>query len=935
MFTKLFKKDELPDKPTAATNAATNAAARAAAPAPAPDKTPWEVQLREATGNDEALLHVAKTAPFVDIKHAAVQALTTEEALKLAEREFRNHDRRVYREAKQRLEAKVAEREARAEAARLIEMASALAQEPNIPANRLVELDRAWRELSPALLDESQVSAYTGIWNKLSSLTRERGDQQQWIKRWMAEANRALTQFDSVCLPVMRGEKDKAELTAACDAVEASLAASVAAGDMAVGSAMITNLQEMLRVALHTATDAGVRLAFLENLPAASDGTQVAAWHALPISDARVAAALNARFEQWQREQTDAKHARSAEQKKQSKEKNQAERQVKLDGIEAVLVQAEAALAAGHLAETIEHLKKLDESALASRPDAKLQSRMEAVQGEVARLKGWQHWGGGRVREDVVAEAEALAKAGTAEKLAIKSHADAIENLRERWKELDKLGGATNRTLWQRFDGALKTAYVPVAAHLAKLKAVRQENLDARNKLIAALNEVSLGTAEPAAAGAPVPAVVAEVPVETAAADLAEPSPADEAPPVVAEVVAGPAAEPPAADATVPDVAEKKVSREKRAPRKPADNTPPDWRAIARALENFQTEWRKLGPVEHTVPHKARPGLEARLKAATARLDGPLGETRRVEQAKRGKLIERAKTLAADAKARDVIAKVRELQNEWQQHAKSLPLHRHDENKLWSEFKAATDSVFKQRDAAHAARDSELKSHQAAREALIGRLDALTADSPTAELKRTINEVDREWRNAGEAPRAVAARLDGKFREARDRAQQFFAGSAKRVWYTTIDALNAKLSACDELDAGANAADLELRWTGIAPLPAVWEQALQARFKSATSATNGAMATSTKSAETFGNALLQLEAALNVESPAAFQAARRDLKLRAMKNAMEARQTAGVSAADIDRWLALVFGAPAPDAISRQRLASIIGALREGSHRSA
>ena len=43
----------------------------------------------------------------------------------------------------------------------------------------------------------------------------------------------------------------------------------------------------------------------------------------------------------------------------------------------------------------------------------------------------------------------------------------AVNSLRERWKELDKLGGATSRTLWQRFDAALKTAYLPVVAHLA------------------------------------------------------------------------------------------------------------------------------------------------------------------------------------------------------------------------------------------------------------------------------------------------------------------------------------------------------------------------------------------------------------------------------------------------------------------------------------
>ena len=851
MFTKLFKKDESPDQ--------TRAATTAPAPSAAPDKGPWEEQLRAAAGNDEALLAVAKSAPFIDIKQAAVQGLASEEALKQAEREFRHHDRRVHREAKQRWEAKVAEREARVLAAQLIEAASALVQEANIPANRLVELDHAWQALHPARLDESQNAAYAAVWARLTTLTRERGDQQLWIKRWMAEANRALTQFHTVCLQVARAEKEHADLAAARVSVEASLAASLTAGDAATPAPSIAHLQASLRLALQLAADTDARLTFLETLPAATDGTQVAAWQALPISDTQVAAALNARFENWLREQSDARQAHSAEVKKQAQEQSKAARQATVEQILASLVLAEAALAGGHLAETTEHLRKLDETAPAAGMDKKLQARIEAVQGEVARLKGWQHWGGGRVRDDLVVEAEALAKASAAEKLAIKAHADAIDSLRERWKELDKLGGATSRALWLKFDGALKTAFLPVAAHLARLKAARQENLDARNKLIAGLDGVVLADAEKG------------------------------------EVQ--------------------------------------DWRALARVLEQFQTEWRKLGPLEHTVPHKARNPLETRLKASVERLDAPLREVRRIEHLKRSALIERAKVLAANPTARDAVTKVRELQAEWQQHAKGLPLARVEENRLWAEFKAATDAVFKQRDALHAARDSELKTHQSERQALIARLAALTADTPAADLKRAISEVDREWRNAGEAPRAVAAKLDAAFRAARDQAQQHLAGSGKRIWHATCDALNAKLALCEEIESAAAAGDLELRWQGAAALPASWEAALQTRFKAALAGGSGTAATQPP-ADALNAVLLQLEAALNVESPPPFQAARRELKLRALKNAMEARKSADVSAADIDRWLAEAVGFARADEVSRQRIGMIVAALREGSHRS-
>jgi hypothetical protein len=469
----------------------------------------------------------------------------------------------------------------------------------------------------------------------------------------------------------------------------------------------------------------------------------------------------------------------------------------------------ETALAEGHVGEATTQLGALDELLQGVAPDKKLQQRIESLQAEVARLKGWQHWGGGRVRYDLAVEAEALAKASAAEKLAVKAHADAIENLRERWKQLDKLGGATNRTLWLRFDVALKTAYLPVAAHLAKLK--RGPCAKSRRRPGAHRHAGCRGNRQ--------------------------------------------------------------------------RGLPPDFRALARHLEQFQAEWRKLGPIEHTVPRKAQAALEQKLKAAVARVESPLQEARRVEHLKREKLIERAKALADDSRARDSATKVRELQAEWQRHAKSLPLARKVENVLWGQFKAATDAVFAQREAAHAARDAEWSGARTQREALIARLDADTADTAAAEIRKIVAEVDGEWRRAGEPARADAARLEQRFRRARDAAQAHLAGSAQRAWQQTCDLVAAKLAICREAEAGSTGEDIAARWAALAPLTAEWETALSRRFAAA----NGAQSATAESPD-LQQAMLQIESALDIPSPAEFEAARRELKLRAMKNAIEARQ---------------------------------------------
>jgi hypothetical protein len=169
-----------------------------------------------------------------------------------------------------------------------------------------------------------------------------------------------------------------------------------------------------------------------------------------------------------------------------------------------MLQQAEQALAEGQLGALQQQLQAIDVLVGPNRatvwPDA-LRGRLAALRAEGARLKGWQQWGGARAREDLVTEAEALARhtqaatdseAVSKPKLNLTDHAQAIQALRQRWKELDRLSAAAPQTLWQRFDAALQTAHAPVAAQQAALQAAREENLAAREALLAGLDALPL-----------------------------------------------------------------------------------------------------------------------------------------------------------------------------------------------------------------------------------------------------------------------------------------------------------------------------------------------------------------------------------------------------------------------------------------------------------
>ncbi|TRZ97653.1 MAG: DUF349 domain-containing protein [Rhodocyclaceae bacterium] len=845
----------------------------------------WEGRLQAAMGDDTALLALAIDAASVDQKLSAVLALSSEDALRTAEREFRKHDRRVHSVAKQRYETLVKQRETRAAAAELIHAAAALVDAPMIPANRLVELNQAWELLDTTLIADQQKSEFARSQAGLAELMRGRTERKRSGSRWATEARQALAELNAAGAGIAADTDlhDLADRLAKAGEMARATLATLAAMPVTAASPVaedgsVAALAAAIQAALQEATLIETRLALLGELrespasqsgglPHEKSGPPTAAalkaaserWQGLPpIADQRIESALTRRFDEWLQLQDETAKRLQKESRQRVSERDKALLQARVQVLTEQVTAAEAALVAGHLAEAGKQLAVLQTAAGQGGTSALLQKRIAALQAEFSRLKGWQHWGGGRVRDDLVVEAETLATSTVVAegarpvKLPVKQLEKSIEQLRARWKELDRLGGATSKPLWQRFDAAMKTAYLPVAAHLARLSAARQENLAARKSLLAVLDALSLGADEP--------------------------------------------------------------------------GTAPDWKEIGRALAHFQTEWRKLGPLEHTVPHKSQVALMERMKASVARLESPLAEVHANAQAQREQLIVRAKALGQDAQGRDLLAKLRELQSQWQNHARSQPLPRKVENHLWTEFRAASDALMSLREAAFSARDAGFKANQATREALIARLEELHQDTPAADIKRVLATVDTEWRKAGEAPRNQAARLESRYRTARDRALEHVAGSAQRTWNRTCDALLAKLALCAELDSAdpalpPAAAGLQAHWADLPALPPRWEQVLQARYQSGCGHPGG-------DGEAVDQLLLQLESSLDIPSPEAFQMARRTLKLLAMKNAMEGRRSATPAPLDLEGMLVAAFGHTHLDAAQRQRLGAVVEAVR-------
>ena len=149
-----------------------------------------------------------------------------------------------------------------------------------------------------------------------------------------------------------------------------------------------------------------------------------------------------------------------------------------------------------------------------------------------------------------------------------------------------------------------------------------------------------------------------------------------------------------------------------------------------------------------------------------------------------------------------------------------------------------------------------------AREAIIETLAALPSAAP--EIKRALAAADTAWRSSPRIHGPQAGKLESRFRSAREAASRRLRELADQAAQAKYDALLAAIRLCDEREtAGEISADLESRWTAV-DLPAPWKSALEPRFRG----------TSTAKPEALPDTLLQLEVALNLESPPELAAAR-------------------------------------------------------------
>jgi len=118
--------------------------------------------------------------------------------------------------------------------------------------------------------------------------------------------------------------------------------------------------------------------------------------------------------------------------------------------------------------------------------DGKLDKQAHAALAAAGELEGWQRWRADQLRQELLTKAEALLNRPEGQALGGRKMQETLRSLREQWKQTDQ-GGVPNHALWKRFDEACNQAHKVVEAWLEK---VRAEAAAQRAKRLALIEEV-------------------------------------------------------------------------------------------------------------------------------------------------------------------------------------------------------------------------------------------------------------------------------------------------------------------------------------------------------------------------------------------------------------------------------------------------------------
>lgn len=314
-----------------------------------------------------------------------------------------------------------------------------------------------------------------------------------------------------------------------------------------------------------------------------------------------------------------------------------------------------------------------------------------------------------------------------------------------------------------------------------------------------------------------------------------------------------------------------------------------DFKALAGFCDRMQQQWRRLGAIDR----KPRKALDAEFAALLARLNGPLSSRQGAEKAERLKLIEAAEAL--DPSQRRAPEQLQALQQQWQQHARQLPLSRHDEHAMWQRFRAACDALYAARKQHVKSADAERQTHLQERQALCQKLEQATGETPQF-IRQLMREAKGSWQRLGAVPRSAEKQIEQRFTRALAGLQKRLDEGEKSARQQRADVLAQRFALCAQLEAGlagdtAQADSAREQWSALPPPASEVEKALAHRFEQDLAAAQAHdrnyAARAQANVQQVMHDLLRAEIVLGIETPAAYARDRLKVQVEVLQSSLK------------------------------------------------
>jgi hypothetical protein len=185
-----------------------------------------------------------------------------------------------------------------------------------------------------------------------------------------------------------------------------------------------------------------------------------------------------------------------------------------------------------------------------------------------------------------------------------------------------------------------------------------------------------------------------------------------------------------------------------------------DWKAFNRQIHRFSERWRNAGHLSEKQFAELQPRWKEAIHAAAL----PLETAQKQSTARRQALIAEADELGAAPQLR--IDAVKALQQRWQAEAQTVPLDRKHEQKLWDAFRKPIDDAFNRKSAEREQQQAALSIHDKAVLQAAKALEAANAGGDAQQIRAAMAQLEAATRGQAAATASAAANSEQKPPEA-------------------------------------------------------------------------------------------------------------------------------------------------------------------------